>query len=169
MIDFAGFERYALDPIGVIGKLSPLRISGCKCKLCFDESGNYNEWMSNFAKPDGREQGEDWNYSLLPARVLGYCLETKVWAQFHVGRIKDIDPPNSDEILKRLIFPEESEGVKEDLRTLIEQHGSIMTPLIADPIEGKGSGLTILLHGKGHLYFDAITKVQLPRRSSRRR
>lgn len=169
MIDFAGFERYAPDPVGVIGKLHPLRILGCKCKLCFDESGNLSEWMNNFGKMDGREQDENRNYSLLPARALGYCLGTKVWAQFHIGRIKDIETPNSDDILKRLIFPEESEGVKEDLKTLIEQHGSITTPLIADPIAGKGSGLTILLHGKKRLFFDAITEAQVSRRSSRRR
>ena len=169
MIDFAGFERYAPDPIGVIGKLHPLRILGCKCKLCFDESGNFSEWMNNFGKMDGREQDENRYYSLLPAQALGYCLGTKVWAQFHIRRIKDIESPKSDDILKRLIFPEESEGVKEDLKTLIEQHGSITTPLVADPIPGKGSGLTILLHGKKHLYFDVIAKAQLPCRSSRRR
>ena len=167
MIDFAGFERYTPDPIGVIGKLRPQRMLGCKCKLCFDDSGS-SEWMSKFAKTDGREQDGNRNYSLLPARALGYCLGTKAWAQFHIERIKDIESPNSDDILKRLIFPEESAGVKEDLRTLIAQHGSIMTPLIADPIAGKGNGLTVLLHGKEDPYLDDTTKVQLLGRSSRR-
>ena len=148
MIDFTGFERYAPDPIGVIGKLQPLRILACKCKLCFGENGNFSEWMSSFTKTDGIEEDNNRNYSLLPARALGYCLNSKFWAQFHVGRIKHVESPKSNEIFEKLVFPEESEGIKEDLKTLIEQHGSTKTPIITDPIAGKGSGLTLLFHGK---------------------
>ena len=92
---------------------------------------------------------EDENYLLLPARVQGYCLKTKVWAQFHVNRIEDVEAVDPERIMKALVFPEESKSVKEDLRILVEQHGSEDPdlPLIADPIAGKGSGLIILLHG----------------------
>ena len=148
IVDFTGFERYAPDSISVIGKLQPLCKLACKCKLCFGENDMSSGWMSNFAKMDETEENENKNYSLLPARIFGYCLNTKFWAQLHVGRIDRIESPRSDGILDRLIFPEGSEGIKEDLKTLIEQHGRTKTPLITDPIAGKGSGLTILFHGK---------------------
>ncbi|KAL8790408.1 MAG: hypothetical protein Q9195_006364 [Heterodermia aff. obscurata] len=147
MIDFTGFERYAPDPISAIGKLQPVRTLACKCKLCFGENDSSSEWMSNFARTDRRADDDNRNYSLLPARALGYCLNSKVWAQLHVGSISHIETPKSDEIFEKVIFPEESDSVKEDLRILVEQHGSTKTPLISDPVAGKGSGLTILLHG----------------------
>ena len=41
-------------------------------------------------------------------------------------------------MVRKLIFPEETEGVKKDLRVLIEQHGSTKLPWIADSIKSKG-------------------------------
>ena len=41
-------------------------------------------------------------------------------------------------MVRKLIFLEETEGVKKDLRVLIEQHDSTKLPLIADSIKSKG-------------------------------
>lgn len=98
---------------------------------------------------------EDNNYLLLPARLLGYCFNTKVWAQFHVDRVGPIDTPDADKadnMMRKLVFPEDSDSVKGDLKVLIEHHGSTSVPLVVDPIKGKGAGLVVLLHGKSDLH-----------------
>ncbi|KAL8933989.1 MAG: hypothetical protein Q9211_005468 [Gyalolechia sp. 1 TL-2023] len=137
-------------PSGVcaVGSLRPMD-AACKCRLCFDQSSNCTQWMRRFATKDtGHDSAdEDRNYLLLPARLLGYCLNAKVWAQFHVNRIGGIETVDVDQMMQKLIFDEESEGVKEDLKILIEQHGATESDLIVDPVKGKGAGLVILLHG----------------------
>lgn len=158
MIDFKAYKLYSPSGIGATGSLLPQRgIAACKCRLCFDKSYNCTEWMRNFAADasttgtttnDSNESTEeDNNYLLLPARVLGYCFNTKVWAQFHVNGVHAIEEPDINTMMQKLIFPEEAQGVKEDLKNLIEQHGNAKPPLIVDPIKGKGAGLVILLHG----------------------
>ncbi|KAL8720213.1 MAG: hypothetical protein Q9181_007947 [Wetmoreana brouardii] len=150
MIDFTAYNRYSPSGSGgAIGSLYPTRITACKCQLCFDEESNCVQWMRRFAEDAAGNDpaNEDSNYLLLPARLLGYCFNIKAWAQFHLNRVGPIETPNADKLMQKLIFPEESEGVKEDLKNLIEQHGSTKLPLIVDPVEGKGAGLVVLLHG----------------------
>ena len=108
--------------------------------------------MRRFAEEDNGSAlpDEDLNYLLLPARLLGYCFSTKVWAQFHVNKVEAIEVPDAEKAMQKLIFPDELKGIKEDLRILIEQHGSTKVPMIVDPVEGKGAGLVVLLHGKKH-------------------
>ena len=150
MIDFTAYKQYGPSSFGAIGHLCPISIVACKCPLCFDEKANCAQWMQRFAgeDPDNESVAENSNYMLLPARLLGYSFSTKAWAQFHVGRVGDIRTIDAEKMMEKLIFPEESEDVKGDLRILIEQHGSTQVPLIVDPIEGKGAGLVILLHGE---------------------
>ncbi|KAL9629701.1 MAG: hypothetical protein Q9204_005126 [Flavoplaca sp. TL-2023a] len=149
MIDFAAYEQYSLDGVGALGSLDPMEGAACKCQLCLDNTSNCSEWMRRFANEDMTNipAAEDINYSLLPARLLGYCFNAKVWAQFHVNRVEAVEMPDAKRDMEKLIFPEEADGVKEDLKILIEQHGSTKLPMIVDPIEGKGAGLVILLHG----------------------
>ncbi|KAL8702463.1 MAG: hypothetical protein Q9201_004368 [Fulgogasparrea decipioides] len=127
----------------------PQTYEGMQDWLCFDEESNCAQWMRRFAENDAGNHSshEDSNYLLLPARLLGYCFNIKAWAQVHMNRVRPIEPPDADKLMQKLIFPTESEGVKEDLKILIEQHGSTKLPLIVDPVEGKGAGLVVLLHG----------------------
>ena len=150
MIDFTAYKRYGPGGVGAIGELLPIDFVACKCQLCFDETANCAQWMQRFAgeDPDNESVAENSNYMLLPCRLLGYSFSTKVWAQFDMNKVGDIKIVDTEEMMGKLIFPEESESVKEDLRILIEQHGSARVPLIVDPIEGKGAGLVILLHGE---------------------
>lgn len=149
MIDFAAYNQYSPGDGGALGSLYPEEGAACRCQLCLDNTSNCSQWMRRFANKDtgNNSADEDTNYLLLPARLLGYYFNTKVWAQFHVNRVQAIKEPDAEEMGK-LIFPEDSDEVKEDLRILIEQHGSTKLPMIVDPIEGKGSGLVVLLHGK---------------------
>ncbi len=133
-----------------MGNLFRAEGSPCKCHLCLDNTSNYSQWMHRFAREDmdNASADEDVNYLLLPARLLGYCFKTKVWAQFHVNRVRAIEIPDAETEMKKLILPEESD-IKQDLKILIEQHGSTELPMvIMDPIEGKGAGLVVLLHGE---------------------
>ena len=154
MIDFTAYKRYSLTGIYAIGSLCPTQMIACKCQLCFDEKNNCTQWMRRFAEEAAGNDSADEanNYLLLPARLLGYCFKTKVWAQFHVNGIGAIETPDADNMMKKLIFPEESKKIKDDLRILIEQHGSTKLPLVTDPIKGKGAGLVVLLHGKRYLF-----------------
>ena len=149
IIDITAYKRYG-PGTAFIGNLSPQSIVPCRCKLCFDEKSNPNQWMRDFARKDGEDDSENEkkNYLLLPGRALGYCLHNKIWAQFDVRKVKPIESPSSMEFSQRLIFPEDSKTVKEDLKTLIEQHGKPNSDMVGDPIAGKGCGLVILLHGK---------------------
>ncbi|KAI4256793.1 MAG: hypothetical protein L6R42_006015, partial [Xanthoria sp. 1 TBL-2021] len=151
MIDFAAYKQYSPGGRGTLGSLYPVEGAACKCQLCLDNTSNLSQWMCGFADEDmgNISADEDINYLLLPARLLGYCFNTKVWAQFHVNRVKAIKIPDAKKEMEKLIFPEESDSVKEDLGILIEQHGSTKLPMIVDPIEGKGAGLVVLLHGVG--------------------
>ena len=150
MIDFTAYKRYGPSSVGAIGDLLPIDFSACKCQLCFDKEANCAQWMQRFAgkDPDNESVAENSNYMLLPARLLGYSFSKKAWAQFHMNKVGDTKRIDAEKMMEKLIFPEESESVKEDLRILIEQHGSAKVPLIVDPIEGKGAGLVILLHGE---------------------
>ncbi|KAL8932369.1 MAG: hypothetical protein Q9216_006865 [Gyalolechia sp. 2 TL-2023] len=157
MIDFTAYKQYSQSSICAIGSLCPAPVVACKCQLCFDDSGNCTQWMRKFAantsgtkstaKYGTKSTTEDDNCLLLPARVLGYCFNTKVWAQFHVNKVQAIESPNVANLMQKLIFPEDASGVKEDLERLIKHHGSTKKSLIVDPIKGKGAGLVILLHG----------------------
>ncbi|KAL9023383.1 MAG: hypothetical protein Q9196_007236, partial [Gyalolechia fulgens] len=152
MIDFTAYARYSPSGVCAVGSLRPMD-AACTGRLCFDQSSNCTQWMRRFAAKDtGHDSAdEDRNYLLLPARLLGYCLNAKVWAQFHVNPIGGIETVDVDQMMQKLIFDEESEGVKEDLKILIEQHGATESDLIVDPVKGKGAGLVILLHGKESL------------------
>lgn len=153
MIDFTAYKRYG-PSTGAAGNLSPIPYMVCKCRLCFGEGSTCDQWLRDFAIEDGNNDSADegQNSLLLPARVLGYCLHDKVWAQFHVTKVEDVQTSISDEFSNKLVFPEDSETAKQDLKILIEQHGKPNPHTIGDPIAGKGCGLVVLLHGKQDLF-----------------
>ena len=171
MVDFEGYRRYGPNTsiVGSLGDLTPQSAEPCKCKLCFNERSNCNQWMRDFADKDGENDTADekQNNLLLPARALGYCLRKKIWAQFHVRTVKDINPPSSDEWSERLVFPEDLETVKQDLKTLIEQHGKPVSDMVGDPVPEKGCGLVVLLHGKRSLFDSGFQCIEVQSRSSR--
>ena len=158
MVDFAAYKIYGPSPGSAVGDSSPRPTVPCKCKLCFDERTNCNQWMQDFGKKDGKDDTaeEKENYWLVPARALGYSLHRKIWAQFHVRRVKHINTPSSETFFKELIFPETLKKAKEDLKTLIEQHGKPVEQKVGDPIAGKGCGLVVLLHGERRTFHSVF-------------
>ena len=167
MIDFTAYDRYGPSNVAV-GNLSPIRYLNCKCRLCFGEGSTCDEWLRDFAIEEGNNESGDEpeNGLLLPARVLGYCLHDKTWAQLHVRKVRDVQSPSSDEYSDKLVFPEDSETAKQDLRNLIEQHGKPNSHMIRDPVPGKGCGLVVLLHGELDLLYIRFQDTEQERRSS---
>ena len=160
MIDFEAYKTYGPSAGAAVGQLSPRLVVPCKCKLCFDETTNSKQWMQDFGKKgaeDDTDEEKD-NYLLLPARALGYCLHRKIWAQFHVTGVEDIATPSSDTFSKKLVFPESLETVKNDLKTLIEQHGKPIEHYVGDPIAKKGCGLVVLLHGERRTLYSGFRR-----------
>ena len=108
MIDFTAYTRYSPSGLCAIGGIYPVRVGACKCRLCFDEQSNCIQWMQRFAEMTSANDSaaEDSNYLLLPARLLGYCFNIKVWGQFHVDRIGLIETPDTKNMMRKLVFPE---------------------------------------------------------------
>ena len=123
----------------------------CDCELCL--SSDHKNWSEKFAKYNARD--DDFHFLLLPARVLGYALSRKIWAQFTVDEVADVDNPSPDEVYdNQLVFPgNDSEDQKADLKSLIVNHIKVREreassrKLVNDPIRGKGEGLILLFHG----------------------
>ncbi len=160
MVDFAAYKMYGPSAGSAVGDLLPRLVVPCTCKLCFVERTNCNQWMQDFGKKDGNDDTaeEKENYLLVPARALGYCLHRKIWAQFHVRRVNHINIPSSDAFSKELIFHETLKAAKEDLKTLIEQHGKPVEHMFGDPIAGKGCGLVVLLHGERSTFHSVFRR-----------
>jgi hypothetical protein len=74
-------------------------------------------------------------------QVRGYCLTTKRWTNFEVGKISDIKW--NDAAYERLVIPPPRKRL---LRALIEEHRHMKTEA-DDMIQGKGQGLVFLLNG----------------------
>ena len=167
MIDFPAYKSYG-PSTRALGSMSPIHYMVCKCRLCFGGGSTCHEWLRKFAIEDGNNKSGDEtkNDLLLPARALGYCLHDKTWAQFHVRKVRDVQAPSSDEYSNDLVFPEDSETAKQDLRILIEQHGKPNTHMIRDPIAGKGCGLVVLLHGELDLLYVGFQDTEQQQRSS---
>jgi hypothetical protein len=90
---------------------------------------------------------------LCSPRLLGYILQEKMWAQFLVDGIEEIDEDGSQTAFNdRLVLPEES-GLdrKTVLMGLVKSHYAAYSDnlyQLEDIVPGKGKGLIILLYGK---------------------
>jgi hypothetical protein len=89
-------------------------------------------------------------FALLPPRLLGYDLKTKSWAQFDVSGIQEPDWSKAEADWETLVLERE---VKRTIKTLVCNHSQKdanwakgRSP-IRDPVDEKGRGFVILLHG----------------------
>jgi hypothetical protein len=159
MVDFESFQQDCQEvlPIGKTLLPSP-NFNPCNCPLCL-EIGD-QKWITGFSETmveagDGTDSELDRNYLLLPSRVLGYAFKSGRFAQFFVDKVETVMDENpGPDFDKSLIFPEDKEENKNDIKRLILGHKSDEgdltignRPLISDAVEGKGKGLVILLHG----------------------
>jgi hypothetical protein len=157
MVDFESFRSVSGGLL--VGELKPWpNVNPCNCPLCLDIGDQ--KWITGFSEimaeaEDGVEHELDRNYLLLPSRVVGFAFKSGCFAQFSVDEVETItDEHPGQEFDNRLIFPEDKEENKTDIKRLILGHKiaegerTIGTkPLISDAVEGKGKGLVILLHG----------------------
>lgn len=131
-----------------------------RCPLCSTETRN--AWIQGFPRNEEQKFDSESPFFddaqdhrlLLPARVLGFGLGIKAWAQFSVEDIRPI--PNSEFPLDRvisdeLVFPEHRNFNFDALESVIKNHAKLAdktsSKLLRDPIAGKGDGLVFLFHG----------------------
>ena len=103
--------------------------------------------MAGFGKP--RDQKDTIDYALLPPRALGFALNGKLWGQFLITEIEELDTKDADYTFdEALIFPEgKDDRNKSIVKDLIMNHGNRSLKPITDSIDGKGQGLVLLFHG----------------------
>ena len=133
-------------------------IDCCPCAPC--RNGPVQSWSGNEFKDPEKEREEfvkeHERLLLCPPKVLGYVPTERVWAQFSVKRLENIEQEQREK--DKLCFEKTLELEKKHkdmLLALIRNHesrqnkadSSAGSDLVQDPIEGKGRGLAILLHG----------------------
>lgn len=130
----------------------------CPCAPC--RNGPVQSWSgSEFEDPEKEKEEfvkEHERLLLCPPKVLGYVPMERIWAQFNVKRLKNIDQEQREK--DKFCFEktlELEQKHKDMLLALIRNHesrknkanSSSSGDFVQDPIEGKGRGLAILLHG----------------------
>jgi len=133
-------------------------VDTCACDEC--SNGPVQSW-SGVDFDDSETEREEFSKDperllLCPPRVLGYVPMERVWAQFSVERLEKIEQDRKEK--DKLTFEKKLEldqKHKDMLLALIKNHvslqsradGTVMDDVVQDPIDGKGRGLAILLHG----------------------
>ncbi|KAH7063104.1 hypothetical protein B0J12DRAFT_157935 [Macrophomina phaseolina] len=145
-------------PLGF--RISRLDADDCSCQAC--RTGPTRSWPKQNLM-SLREQKADFAAAperllLCPPKVLGYVPGERMWAQFRVENIYEISESarkdNADRFHTQLELDKKG---KDMLLALVKHHQARRDALgrstsaddsrELDPIEGKGKGLAILLHG----------------------
>jgi hypothetical protein len=101
------------------------------------------------------ELGDD-QLILLPATVLGFALDKKLWVQMDVRNITHVETGLDESAFDNLVLSDdqESDNTKFLIKSLVQYHlaANARTPGgriggLEDFVDGKGKGLVILLHG----------------------
>ncbi|KAF3015628.1 hypothetical protein E8E14_011058 [Neopestalotiopsis sp. 37M] len=142
MVDFASHYKYA-EAGQRLGDTA-LNINRSECRSL------RTRYDSATGAPE--ENWEEEQLMLCSPRVLGYILQEKMWAQFLVDGIEEIDEGGSQTAFNdRLVLPEDS-GLnrKTILMGLVKSHYAAYSDdlyQLEDIVPGKGKGLIILLYG----------------------
>jgi hypothetical protein len=145
IIDFLSFREYG--PVDARnGSLQPqTRTTPCNCSLCISEESK--DWIAGFGTKRGKQDLID--YALLPPRALGFSLKNKLWGQFLIDGLDELNEKDVDVTFnEELVFPEgKDDKNKMIVKSLIMNHGNPSFSRITDSIGGKGQGLVLLFHG----------------------
>lgn len=108
-----------------------------------DENGNViqKEKMDDVQDPSGREFTEEELLIASPV-VLGFAFSEKLWLEFSVSGISDIDW--NEDAFDSLVLPDNQKSI---VKALVESHTFRAAQNIDDVIQGKGKGLVAVLHG----------------------
>lgn len=155
VIDPVLFDKYA-DGRNRLATLVPQPERECNCNLC-DPSGVRSYFMEHFLEIDDNSAPPNSDprllldcFLLLPPRVLGFDLKSKVWIQVPVKSIKSAEKENAE---KKWADVSLDRTHKANIRKLVsahieQPHKTAERTVIGDFIVGKGEGVVILLHGE---------------------
>ncbi len=111
-----------------------------------DENGNevQKEDIDQLPGQDGTAERQFNDEELLIASpvVLGFAFNEKLWLEFTVSGINDIDW--NEGAFSSLVLPENQKSI---VKALVESHTFQASRNIDDVIQGKGRGLVAVLHG----------------------
>lgn len=149
-------DTLTCPPLGANTWIEP--VDFCQCAPC--RNGPIQLWPgSEFEDPEKERQEflkEPERLLLCPPKVMGYVPMERLWVQFNVDRLEEIKQEQKEK--DKLCFEEMLEldrKHKNMLLALIKNHESrkndfnesSISDFVQDPIDGKGRGLAILLHG----------------------
>ena len=110
-----------------------------------DENGNEikKETLDTLEVPDDVEHEFDEEELLIASPVvLGFAFSEKLWLEFTVSGIKDIEW--NEGAFSSLVLPDNQKSI---VKALVESHTFQASRNIDDVIQGKGRGLVAVLHG----------------------
>ncbi|RYP56141.1 hypothetical protein DL771_012086 [Monosporascus sp. 5C6A] len=109
----------------------------------FEDTIEFEDTVMNLDKHKGPDPNND-NFLLLPPRILGYATQEKVWAQFLINSVK---PGGGKQPQKFRDALQLDENNKHLIESLVMSFSRDSDKQLVDIVEGKGRGLSILLHG----------------------
>ncbi|KAL2811668.1 hypothetical protein BJX63DRAFT_271422 [Aspergillus granulosus] len=108
-----------------------------------DENGNeiQKENMDEVGDASEREFTEEELLIASPV-VLGFAFSEKLWLEFSISGISDIEW--NEDAFQSLVLPDNQKSI---VKALVESHTFCAAQNIDDVIQGKGKGLVAVLHG----------------------
>ncbi|EIT77446.1 hypothetical protein Ao3042_06241 [Aspergillus oryzae 3.042] len=108
-----------------------------------DENGNeiQKEQMDEVEDPSERDFTEEELLIASPV-VLGFAFSEKLWLEFSISGISDINW--NEDAFDSLVLPDNQKSI---VKALVESHTFCAAQNIDDVIQGKGKGLVAVLHG----------------------
>lgn len=108
-----------------------------------DEHGNeiQKENMDEVEDPSERDFSEEELLIASPV-VLGFAFSEKLWLEFSISGVSDIDW--NEDAFDSLVLPGNQKSI---VKALVESHTFCAAQNIDDVIQGKGRGLVAVLHG----------------------
>ncbi|KAF5861370.1 hypothetical protein ETB97_000333 [Aspergillus alliaceus] len=108
-----------------------------------DENGNeiQKEQIDEVEDPSERDFTEEELLIASPV-VLGFAFSEKLWLEFSISGISDIDW--NEDAFDSLVLPDNQKSI---VKALVESHTFCAAQNIDDVIQGKGKGLVAVLHG----------------------
>ncbi|KAE8145568.1 hypothetical protein BDV25DRAFT_144541 [Aspergillus avenaceus] len=108
-----------------------------------DENGNeiQKEIIDEVEDPSNRDFTEEELLIASPV-VLGFAFSEKLWLEFSISGISDIDW--NEDAFDSLVLPGNQKSI---VKALVESHTFCAAQNIDDVIQGKGKGLVAVLHG----------------------
>jgi hypothetical protein len=152
IIDPVLCRQYAMSSYQRLGQMKIVTTTKpCDCTLC-SHQGRRKQFEDGFMSPEPDPKDFDDLYLLLPPRVHGYLLGRKRWGQIPVDEVEAMaDQGAPEDTWQTLALAKED---KENIQTMAknyfkrEEFDRRKASNILDPIQGKGEGIVILLHGK---------------------